>query len=343
MPAYAAPPTSATGLSTARLVRMGVAIEWWERHQIACYLGALIVGATAGLALPMIVQPSALLITPALGILLFATFLGVPFARIGAAVRDLRFLAALLLLNFVVAPIVAFGLSRVVANDAAILIGLLLVLLTPCIDYVIVFAGIAGGAADRLLAASPILMIVQMVLLPGYLWLFGGGEPLAAVDPEPFVEALVWLIIVPLALAAGVQWLARRHGAAAQIGGAVMAGAAASMVPLMMLVLAAVVASQIAAIGHRVGSLIAIVPIFGAFAVIMALTGWWLARGFGLDIGGGRALVFSGVTRNSLVVLPLALALPASLELAPLVVVTQTLVELVVMVAGIRLIPRLVR
>jgi ACR3 family arsenite transporter len=53
--------------------------------------------------------------------------------------------------------------------------------------------------------------------------------------------------------------------------------------------------------------------------------------------------VFSGATRNSLVVLPLALALPASLSLAPVVVVTQTLVELIGMVIFVRLVPRLVR
>ena len=43
-----------------------------------------------------------------------------------------------------------------------------------------------------------------------------------------------------------------------------------------------------------------------------------------------RAVIFSGATRNSLVVLPLALVLPDHLALAALV--TQTLVELVGMV-----------
>ena len=38
-------------------------------------------------------------------------------------------------------------------------------------------------------------------------------------------------------------------------------------------------------------------------------------------------------------VLPLALALPASLGLAPLAVVTQTLVELIGMVVFVRLVP----
>ncbi|GHG12458.1 hypothetical protein GCM10017667_52370 [Streptomyces filamentosus] len=61
-----------------------------------------------------------------------------------------------------------------------------------------------------------------------------------------------------------------------------------------------------------------------------------------LDAPAGRAIVFTGATRNSLVVLPLALALPDSLAVVSLVVVTQTLVEVLGMVAYVRLVPRLV-
>lgn len=62
----------------------------------------------------------------------------------------------------------------------------------------------------------------------------------------------------------------------------------------------------------------------------------------GLDVPGRRAVVFSGATRNSLVVLPLVLALSAAFDLAPLVVATQTLIGLVAMVIFVRLVPRLV-
>ena len=48
------------------------------------------------------------------------------------------------------------------------------------------------------------------------------------------------------------------------------------------------------------------------------------------------------MTRNSLVVLPLALALPEGLEIAALAVVTQTMVELVAMVILVKLVPRLI-
>lgn len=57
-----------------------------------------------------------------------------------------------------------------------------------------------------------------------------------------------------------------------------------------------------------------------------------------LEAQKGWAIVFTGATRNSLVVLPLAL----TLAVAAVVVVTQALVEVLGMVADVRLVPRLV-
>lgn len=67
-----------------------------------------------------------------------------------------------------------------------------------------------------------------------------------------------------------------------------------------------------------------------------------MARLFALDVPDNRAIVFTGATRNSLVVLPLALALPDNLAIAAVVVVTQALVEVIGMVIDIRVIPRVV-
>jgi ACR3 family arsenite efflux pump ArsB len=50
-------------------------------------------------------------------------------------------------------------------------------------------------------------------------------------------------------------------------------------------------------------------------------------------------VAFSGATRNSLVVLPLALAVPGAIPLLPAVIVTQTLVELVASLVYIRVMP----
>lgn len=314
-------------------------IVWGERHQVDLYLAAIAAGGVLGLLVPSAARPLEISITPVLGVLLFATFLGVPFHAIGRALRDARFLAVLLAVNFAIVPVVVFGLSRFVAHDEALLAGVLLVLLTPCIDYVIVFTGLGGGAKERLLAAAPILMLGQMLLLPLYLWWFVGVDLVRAVELAPFIEAFVLLILLPLAAAGAVQYAASR----ARWGRIVEVVASDAMVPLMMLTLAVVVASQVHGVSGRLTDLWGTVPIFLGFAVLMLPIGAFAGRVPKLDVPARRAVVFSGVTRNSLVVLPLALALPTSFALAPLVVVTQTIVELIVMVVLVRVVPRLIR
>ncbi|MGU3292841.1 arsenic resistance protein [Williamsia sp. M5A3_1d] len=309
-----------------------------ERRQIPLYLAALAVGAAVGLGVPDVGPLAGHAVTPVLIVLLYATFLAVPFGRIGAAVRDGRFLLGVVVLNFVVVPAVVFALTRVLADDRPVLVGALLVLLTPCIDYVIVFSGLAGGASDRLLAAAPLLMLLQLALLPLYLWAFVGSDLVDVIDIAPFAEAFVLLIVVPLILAGITQSVARRHRA----GRGVVSAMAAAMVPIMMVTLAVVVASQIDVVRDRWSSLVSAALVFVAFLVVMPFLGAGVARIARYDVAATRALVFSGATRNSLVVLPLAVALPSALDLAPAVVVTQTLVELVGMVVYVRVIPMVI-
>lgn len=318
---------------------MRIWVERWERQQVALYLAALAAGAALGLAVPAVAAPTQAAINPVLGLLLYATFLGVPFGRIGEALRDWRFLLTVLVVNFAIVPAVVFGLSRIVAHDRALLVGVLFVLLTPCVDYVIVFTGIAGGARDRLLAAAPLLMLAQILLLPVLLHWFAGGGFVSEIDLAPFVDAFLLLIVLPLAAAAATQWFASRSRA----GRLLQECALGAMVPLMMLTLALVVASQISGVGARIGSLLPALPVYALFAAVMVPIGALAGRIGGLDAPGRRAVVFSGVTRNSLVVLPLVLALPAAFDLAPLAVVAQTLVELLTMVLLIRLVPRWIR
>jgi ACR3 family arsenite transporter len=320
---------------------------WLSRHQVLLYLAAIVAAVVVGLVVPA-ARALDVLVTPVLALLLLATFLAVPFRMLGRAARDIHFVSVLGVLNFVVVPAVVFGLSRFVASDDALLVGVLLVLLTPCVDYVIVFAGLAGGASDRLLAAAPLLMLAQLLLLPLYLLAFAGPEAVSVIEPGPFVEAFVWLILVPLIVAAIVQWFAGSgsgpgpRGRGHTFARGILTVFEAAMVPLMMLTLFVVVASQIGPVAANLGRLAGLIPLYAAFVVVMVPLGCLAARLARLDVPSARALTFSGVTRNSLVVLPLALALPAAFDLAPLAVVTQTLVELVAMVVLVRLVPRLV-
>ncbi|MFJ9623964.1 arsenic resistance protein [Streptomyces sp. NPDC101181] len=311
-----------------------------ERHQVAFYVGALAAGGALGLAAPGAGPGLEHAINPVLAALLFVTFLQVPAAELVRSLRAGRFLAAALVVNFVVVPLVVAAMFALLPDDEAVRIGVLLVLLTPCVDYVIVFSGLAGGSAQRLLAATPLLLIAQMVLLPGYLFLFLGPELTDVVEAGPFVEAFVVLIVVPLALA----WLTQAWAARRPAGRRTADAAGTAMVPLMCATLLTVVASQVPGLGDAgdLSDIAGVVPFYAAFLVVMAFAGLAVARLFRLGAHDSRAIVFTGATRNSLVVLPLALALPDRLAVAAVVVVTQTLVEVIGMVVYVRAVPRLV-
>jgi arsenite transporter len=289
-----------------------------ERHQVPIYVGAILAGIVLGLAAPGIGPVLEPAIDPVLGLLLYVTFLQVPARDLLRSLRAGRFLAAVLVVNVVAVPLLLAAALPLFPADEAVRVGMLLVLLAPCVDYVIVFSGLAGGAADRLLAATPLLLLAQMALLPVCLGLFGAAS---TVDPGPFVEAFLLLIVLPLAAA----WLTQRW-----------VRAEALMVPLMVLTLLVVVASQVPRVGAEV---LGAVPFYVAFLLVMAVVGAGVARLFRLGVPEARAVVFSGATRNSLVVLPIALTLPPG---AAAVVVAQTLVEVVGMVVYVRAVPRLV-
>ena len=318
---------------------MAMVDAWMERRQIPLYLAALAVGAGLGLLVPGAADLLEPTISPVLVLLMYLTFLSVPFGAITTAVRDQRFLLTVVLVNFAVVPLLVLGLTRFVAHDQAVVVGMVFVLLCPCVDYVIVFTGLAGGAQTRLLAATPVLMLGQMLLLPAYLWLFVGAEAVLAVDPGPFLGAFAMIIVLPLVVA----MLTQRAAVANRWAAALQERALRAIVPVMMLTLAVVVASQIHGVGARLGALVGPAMLYAVFAAVMVPIGMVAGQAAQLDVPGRRAVVFAGATRNSLVVLPLVLALPAGYALAPLVVVTQTLVELVAMVLFVRWVPRLIR
>ncbi|MYR05446.1 arsenic resistance protein [Gordonia sp. SID5947] len=310
-----------------------------ERHQIPIYLGAIGIGTVLGVGSTTLGPILGHAINPAIAALLYVTFLQVPVANVGTALRDTRFMAVLLGVNFVVVPMVVAAIYPLLPGNPAIRVGVLLVLLCPCVDYVIVFSGLAGGDNRRLLAATPILLIVQMALLPLFLTAFMGSELADIVDVAPFVTAFVVLIVIPLALAWATQISAARSVQAQRF----RHGAETTMVPLMATVLAVVVASQVHTLGDHGRDVAELIPVYALFLVVMTVIGLVIGRVTRIDPAGRRAIAFSGATRNSLVVLPLALSLPPGFEVAASAVVTQTLIEILGMVALVAIIPRVTR
>lgn len=311
-----------------------------ETQQIPLYFAAVVLAIAAGLLAPDTASHLQALVTPAIAVLMYAMFLQIPFLDLRQGLGNRRFMGALLLANFVMIPLLVWAATRGLVEHPAILIGALLVLLTPCIDYVVVFTHIGKGDSRLTLAATPMLLLAQLALLPLYLTLMLGAQNPVALSIAPFVEAFVLLIVLPMLLAVLTSVGARRSQAIARWSDAW----AWMPVPAMALVLIAVIGSQIVVVLGDFQRLLPVIPVYVGFALLAPLLGLLSARLFRLQAREARSVTFSAATRNSLVVLPLALALPEELRvLAAAAVITQTLVELVSELIYVRVVPAVVR
>jgi ACR3 family arsenite efflux pump ArsB len=308
-----------------------------EHNQIPVYFAAVALAVVFGLLAPSFAHGLSQMVTPAIAVLMYAMFLQIPFLDLRQSVGNKRFLSALLLANFIFVPLLVWALTQSLVGRPALLVGALLVLLTPCIDYVVVFTHIGKGDSRLMLAATPVLLLLQLALLPIYLSLMLGAQSDGVVEARPFIEAFLLLIVVPMILAVVTTSLARRSSIASVWNRAW----AWLPVPAMAWVLFVVIGSQITSVVRDISLMLPVVPVYIGFLLLAPLMGVLASRLLALPAVTARAVTFSASTRNSLVVLPLALALPEDVRsLAATAVILQTLVELVGELVYVRLIPK---
>ncbi|MEG3079066.1 arsenic resistance protein [Halomonas sp. 5021] len=312
--------------------------DWMERQQSWIYLIFILAGLAVGLSQPDTTSWLEAILWPLLGGLLYATFTQVPLTRIGQGLKDWRFLAALLLGNFVVIPLVLGGMMTFIPLPPVVQAGVLLVLLVPCTDWCISFTHLGKGDAGRAIAATPVLLLVQLLALPVYLWLFLGVEWFQTVLSSHLLGAFAGLIITPLALAWVTERLAERHLNARRW----VHGLGMLPVPLLALVVFVIAASQVTTVAGLSGVLLQVLLIFVVYLIFAAFLGKTLGRLFQLPTRSARTLTFSFGTRNSFVVLPIALTLPEAWQAAVVVIVFQSLVELFGMVVYLRWMGKLI-
>jgi len=276
------------------------------------------------------------LLWPVLGLLLFTAFFQIPLLHLRSAWRDLRFAKAMLLGNFVCIPLAVWALVELFGLQGPARLGVLLVLLVPCTDWFISFTQLGKGDVPRAIATTPLNLLLQLALLPVYLWAMADAGSLAQWDSRALWAALL-LVLVPLALAAlGERWIKHIPGAVAT-----RERLAWWPVPLLALVVFLIAGAQVGTLLDAWSAVSAAVPVFVVFLVVAPMLAKGIARFYRLPAAQGRTLAFSFGTRNSFVVLPIALALPVGWEVVAMVIVAQSLVELFGMVVYVWFAPAL--
>ncbi|MDR1109250.1 MAG: bile acid:sodium symporter [Deltaproteobacteria bacterium] len=140
--------------------------------------------------------------------MLIGVFWDIPFKSLGQGFADIKFAATSLAINFIWIPILGFILARIFLGSSTDLrIGYVMLLVTPCTDWYLVFTAMARGNVPLSASILPLNLIVQLLLLPVYLWLCGGLYGRS--DPLALAWQVVLVLLVPLLAARVLARLGR--------------------------------------------------------------------------------------------------------------------------------------
>ena len=206
----------------------------------------------------------------------------------------------------------------------------------PCTDWFVTFTHLGKGDSTRAIAATPVLLIAQLALLPLYLWFFLGNQFDVNLEiGRHLLPAFAGLIIVPLILA----FLTEKWAEKSEKATGLIRSMGLMPVPLLTVVLFIISMTQVSQIDSTGALIWALMIVFPAYLFAAALVGKTLQRAFRLPVATGRTVIFNLGTRNSFVVLPLALSMPEAWATAVVVIVVQSLVELFGMMFYLRWVP----
>lgn len=170
-----------------------------EKFQTVIIFGAMILGLLLG-QITFFQNYAGAFVSPFLFVMLFGVFLNIPITEYRKAYANRRFSATAVLLNFVWTPILVWLLGKWLLPDYPLLqIGFLMLMVTPCTDWYLIFTGLAKGNVPLSATILPINLILQVVLLPLYLLIFAGTS--GTVDMGELISSIVVMLILPFALA----------------------------------------------------------------------------------------------------------------------------------------------
>jgi ACR3 family arsenite efflux pump ArsB len=137
---------------------------------------------------------------PLLIVMLLGVFWDIPLKDLKKGFADLKFAAASLAINFVWIPVLGWILAAaLLRGEPQLQIGLIMLLVTPCTDWYLVFTAMAKGNVALSASILPLNLVLQLLLLPAYLWLFGGLHGQA--DAWPILKGALPVLLIPLAAA----------------------------------------------------------------------------------------------------------------------------------------------
>jgi len=267
------------------------------------------------------------MIEPFLMLLLFFIFLKVDVREIGRSFKNVRFSSTALFINFVWTPIAAVMLGYAfLGGSKDMFIGFLMLLVTPCTDWFMVFTGMSKGNLSLSASILPLNLVLQVLLLPMYLFIFLGTG--SSFDMWSVLASIVIVLSIPFIAANLIKTAMKAIGKKAAMDEKVKKHGDNLQLAFLCLAVFAMFAPN----GHMIVNdpivllqmLVPLVIFFTLNFIISRLAG----RALGFSFDDTTSLTFTVMARNSPLALAIAVAAFPASPLIALVLVVGPLIEL---------------
>ncbi len=300
-----------------------------EKYQSFFILGSVIVGLVIGQN-TIIQNYAAFFIVPFLMIMLYGIFLQIPLNQLGNSFKNWKFASVSASINFIFNPLLAFVLGFVFLRDVPPLwIGFIMLMVTPCTDWYLLFTGIARGNVPLSASILPMNLILQLILLPLYLLIFAGT--IATINIGLLLESVLLVLLIPFLMSLitkkavpvlkGEYWLEEN----------IFPKLDHLQFSFLNLAIIAMFASQGEQLVQNPLILLKLVPPVLLFFVIVFIVGQMVGRYLNFSYQDTASLNLTTLARNSPIVLAIALTAFPDEPLIALALVIGPLIELPVL------------
>ncbi|MHC5310151.1 arsenic resistance protein [Myroides sp. LJL116] len=298
-----------------------------NKYQTAVILVAVVIGLLLGQVF-FIAHYSAKLIVPLLMVMLFGLFLTINISELKSSFLNFKFSLISIVINFVWTPIFAYLLGYLfLINDLPIWIGFVMLMVTPCTDWYLVFTRVANGNVSLSTSILPVNLILQVILLPIYLMLFFRKS--GNVELTSLVESIALVLVVPFFLAFFAKKVVGKNR---KMDISLLEFFEKSQVLFLALAIVAMFASEGKDLIHNPELIFKlIIPVLLFFAVTFILS-QIISQVFKFNYADKVSLVLTTMARNSPISLAIAVSAFSEEPLIALSLVIGPLIELPILI-----------
>jgi len=271
--------------------------------------------------------------------MLFFVFLNIEINKISKSFLNLRFSISALIINFIWTPLFVLAITKIFfKGETALQTGFIMLMVTPCTDWYLVFTGAAGGNVTLGASILPLNLILQIVLLPAYLLLFMGAE--ITITPEIIIQSILFVLIVPLVSANIIRFAAKKINLGEKLD-ALLTKADDIQFVLLCLAIFSMFVSEGPLMLDNVALFIRLLPFLLLFFALVFSLAFFTGKALKLNFKDIVPLIFSTSARNSPIALAIAAITFPNQPVISLVLVMGPLIELPLLAINSQILKRI--